>query len=206
MTFNIVNDLLQGPVEHIKSPHKSAGRNVCDFVIIHYTGSHGDAASSNKWSQDPASKVSWHITIDRSGKVTQINDFRTVAWHAGQSSWKAKQTGKSYTNMNTWSIGIELANAGVLTQKDGKWLSPYKVVIPNDRVYVDRMGRGWEMFAPEQIRMAYEIALLCAQRYNCVDILGHNEISPDRKVDPGAAFPLADLKNKLYAQSWYKYK
>lgn len=206
MKFFIENNILKGPVNRITSPHKSSGNNVCDFVIIHYTGSHGNAASSNKWTQDPTSKVSWHVTIDRDGSVTQVNDFRTIAWHAGQSEWYAKQNKRQYKNMNSFSIGIELANAGLLTKKDGKWVNPYNAVIADSNVFIDSTGKAWEKFTQAQIDAAFEIALACAQRYNCVDILGHSEISPGRKVDPGSAFPLKELKNKLYAQPWYKFK
>lgn len=206
MKYTIEGNILKGAVNRINTPHKSAGSNVCDFVIMHYTGSHGNAASSNKWTQDPASKVSWHITIDRDGSVTQVNDFRTITWHAGQSEWYAKQNKRQYKNMNGFSIGIELANAGLLTKKDSKWVNPYNAVIANDNVFIDAQGRGWEEFPKPQLDAAFEIALLCAMRYNCVDILGHSEISPGRKIDPGSAFPLMDLKRKLYAQSWYKFK
>lgn len=206
MNYYIEGNILKGKVNRIVSPHKSAGNNVCDFVVMHYTGSHGNAESSNKWTQDPTSKVSWHITIDRDGSVTQVNDFRTICWHAGQSEWLAKQNNRQYKNMNGYSIGIELANAGLLTRKDGKWKNPYNVVISDANVFVDGQGRGWEKFPDVQLKTAFEVALVCAQRYNCVDILGHSEISPGRKVDPGSAFPLNTLKQTLYSQSWYKFK
>lgn len=204
--YQISNDLLVDPsIQRAYSPHKSSGRNVCDFVIMHYTGSHGTASSSNAWAKDPRSKVSWHIIIDRDGTVYQMCNFREIGWHAGDSAWYAKQVNRQYKYMNQYSIGIEIANAGLLTYKNGAYYNPYGVVIPRDRVIVTPDNKAWEKFTDIQIQKSYEVALSCAQKYNCVDILGHNEISPGRKIDPGEAYPLRDLKQKLYSQPWYKF-
>ena len=196
-------------IEQIKSPHFSKGKNICDFVIIHYTGSYGDFNSSNSWASNPDSKVSWHLTISREGEVTQIHDFRTIAWHAGKSDWYAEANDRDYGSMNKYSIGIELANAGKLMIIEEDYGSSYYTasgeLVPDAEVFIDENGEAWEMFTVEQIDVARDVALTLAKRYSCVDILGHSDIAPDRKIDPGSAFPLEELKEELREQEWYRH-
>lgn len=194
-------------VTSFESPHKNATRNICDFVIIHYTGSHGTYKSSTDWAADPKSKVSWHLTVGRKGEINQhIDGFRTVLWHAGQSEWNATNVGKLYKSLNRYSIGIEIANAGKLTQNEkGKWVSTYGKVFTDDNVFIADDGTGWEKFTNEQIETVCAVALVLAEEYNCVDILGHNEISPGRKIDPGPAFPLLKLREELHKRDFYKF-
>jgi len=190
------------------SPHKNVSRNICDFVIMHYTGSHGTYKSSTTWAGDPNSKVSWHLTIGRNGEVNQhIDGLRSVLWHAGKSSWEAKNTGKTYNSLNRYSIGIEMANAGKLTKNDkGRWVNPYGKLVQDANVFIHEDGTGWEKFTDVQIGTACSIALLLAEEYSCVDILGHEDIAPGRKIDPGPAFPLQKLKDDLRKQAFYKFK
>lgn len=209
--FTVENDMLLKDGKKVPgntSPHISSGRNICDFVVMHYTGSHGDFNSSINWSRDPKSKVSWHITIGRKGEVKQnTHGFRAILWHAGRSAWYSKETEKEYKNLNKFSVGIEMANTGKLTWNSSKqkYISAYKAEYEADDVYVDQHGQAWEKYDLEQIKAAKQVALAIAKAYKCVDILGHNEIAPGRKADPGAAFPLADLKDELRSQEWYEF-
>lgn len=202
--MEIIYDRLSN-IEFYQSPNISNGRNICDFIIIHYTGSYVGIKGDINTALNPESRVSWHLTIGRDGSIKQTANFRQIAWHAGKSFWNAKQVNRTYTNLNKYSIGIELDNAGLLTKKDNKFYTAYGQEVPLSNVFMDTTNNTWELFSENQINLCNEIALKLAKHYNCVDILGHNEIAPDRKVDPGSAFPLQDLKEKLYAQSWYKW-
>lgn len=199
-------DLLQNghtTINQAQTTHISSGHNICDFVIIHYTASHGSGLSSTAWAGHPESKVSWHITIDRNGSVIQLADFRKICWHAGESSWYAPNNGRDYKEMNKFSVGIELANAGILERDSNVFQTEYGAKIPSTNVLMGPEGNYWEQYSHRQITTAYDIALAISKKYNCLDILGHNQIAPARKIDPGPFFPLQDLRHKLREQDWY---
>ena len=75
------------------------------FVIIHYTGMQSEIESIKRL-KNPKSKVSCHYLINRKGKIVKMVKDLNIAWHAGKSKWK------KYTNINDYSIGIELENKG----------------------------------------------------------------------------------------------
>ena len=75
------------------------------FVIIHYTGMQSEIESINRL-KNPTSKVSCHYLINRKGQVIQMVNDNKIAWHAGKSKWK------KISNLNPYSIGIELVNKG----------------------------------------------------------------------------------------------
>lgn len=209
-TFTVTDDFLHmngKKVTTFNTPHKSSGHNICDFVVIHYTGSHGTFSSSSRWSGDPKSKVSWHITIGRDGSINQSeHGFRAVLWHAGRSEWHAKQNNRTYKSLNKYSIGIEVSNAGKLSKVQDYYVNPYGHKYAKNEVFIDSDGVAWEKFTPEQIKKVEQVALALAKEYNCVDIVGHEDIAPGRKIDPGPAFPLERLQDKLYKKPWYKFK
>ena len=174
-------------------------RNICDFVVLHYTGSHGTYESSNNWAIDPRSKVSWHVTIGRSGEVIQLLDFRTVAWHCGKSEWYSEVTDKHYRSLNRWGIGIEFANTGLLSRTSGGFCRHGTTDVLYDLNERDKLFRGpeghwWEMFTESQLRIGADIVKMLLDEYECIEVLGHSEIAPKRKIDPGPAFPLQEFK------------
>ena len=75
------------------------------FVIMHYTGMQSEIESIYRL-KDPKFKVSSHYLINRKGEVTQMVLDHKIAWHAGKSRWK------QFSNLNKYSIGIELVNKG----------------------------------------------------------------------------------------------
>lgn len=87
-----------------------------DTIVVHYTGG-GDARSSALYLADPATKASAHVVIARDGQVFQLVPFNVRAWHAGVSALEGR------TNVNAFSFGIELANAGRLTRRDDRWFT-----------------------------------------------------------------------------------
>lgn len=189
MTLNVVNDWLyinNQPVQTIESPVKkySTGKNSCDFVIMHYTAS-TNARSAHNTFQNPDTQVSWHITVDRDGNVYQLYDFRKVCWHAGKSGWRIG--GKVFDGMNKSSIGIELVNAGPLSYINGTYKTWSGQTVPNIDTFTDVNGNTWQKYTEAQLAAAGTIALFLAKEYDCADILGHEEISPGRKQDPGPA-------------------
>jgi len=113
-----------------------------------------------------SSKVSCHYLINRSGKVFRLVQDKNIAWHAGKSMW-----GK-YKNLNKNSIGIELVNKG--------------------------HRYGYQAFTRIQIKRLVELCKYLKRKYKIKNklILGHSDIAPLRKADPGEKFPWGYLSSK----------
>ena len=122
---------------------------------------------------DKKAKVSCHYLIDRKGKILQMVDENKVAWHAGKSKWK------NFKNLNDNSIGIELVNKG--------------------------HEFGYEKFTITQIKKLIKLCSLLKRKYKIKNsnILGHSDIAPLRKKDPGEKFPWEKL-NKMKLGIWHK--
>ena len=118
--------------------------------------------------QDPKSKVSSHYLIKRNGEIINLVPDLFEAWHAGVSSWK------HFKFLNKNSIGIEITNPG--------------------------HQHGYKKFSKKQIFSLQKLLNILVKRYKIKKkyILGHSDISPGRKKDPGEKFPWEMLaKNKL---------
>tara|TARA_A100000164_G_C21668135_1_gene658243 strand:+ start:41 stop:763 length:723 start_codon:yes stop_codon:yes gene_type:complete len=128
---------------------------------------------SIKRLKNPESKVSCHYIISRKGRIIQIVQDRKVAWHAGRSKWK------KFTNLNKNSIGIELVNKG------------YEF--------------GYQNYTKEQIKSLIELCKNLKKKYSIKkeNFLGHSDIAPLRKTDPGEKFPWKKLSNHKLG-NWYK--
>ena len=128
---------------------------------------------SIKRLKDKKSKVSAHYIINRKGSIKQIVPDNKIAWHAGKSKWK------NYINLNENSIGIELVNKG--------------------------HEFGYENFPKKQIKSLISICRKLKKKYNIKreNFLGHSDIAPLRKIDPGEKFPWKKL-SRFEIGMWYK--
>ena len=118
--------------------------------------------------QDPKSKVSSHYYVKKNGNVINLVPDLYEAWHAGKSRWK------NFRSLNKNSIGIEITNPG----------HEYR----------------YKSFSSKQITSLKKLLKYLIKKYkiNYKYILGHSDISPDRKKDPGEKFPWRELaQNKL---------
>jgi N-acetylmuramoyl-L-alanine amidase len=115
---------------------------------------------------DPGSKVSSHFVINQSGKIYRLVEDDKIAWHAGKSCW-----GK-YKNLNKNSIGIELVNKG--------------------------HDFGYTYFAKKQLLSLTKVCKNLIKKYKIKkkNIIGHSDIAPLRKNDPGEKFPWEELADK----------
>ncbi len=180
-------------VPYKESPHHG-GLVIPKYLIMHFTSGRS-AQSSVDWFLDPEAKASAHVVIGRDGKITQCVPFNRVAWHAGKSKWEGLE------GMNQYSLGIELDNAGKLEKKGGHWTAWFGGQVPDDQVMVathknEKDEAGWVIYTPEQLAAAAELAALLVQEYGLKDVLGHEDISPGRKNDPGPAFPMASFRSR----------
>ena len=115
---------------------------------------------------NPKSKVSSHFVIGQNGKVYRLLKDEQIAWHAGKSCW-----GK-FKNLNKNSIGIELVNKG--------------------------HRFGYKNFRKKQLLSLIKICKILIKKYkiNRRNIVGHSDIAPLRKIDPGERFPWQNLASK----------
>ena len=169
---------------------------VPEFLIIHYTAGRS-AEESIQWFERKDSRASAHLVIARDGGVTQQVPFNRVAWHAGQSRWMGQ------TGLNRCSLGIELDNAGRLARQGLRWRAWFgneyddNDVIEAFHKHETTHKSGWHAFTAKQIETALEVATLLVSKYSLKDVVGHDDISPGRKSDPGPAFPLGSFRSKV---------
>jgi len=149
--------------------------------------------------------ASAHLVIGKKGEIWQLAPFNYKTWHAGTSFYNGR---KSY---NSFAIGIEIDNIGWLESYDnGKYYSrpellnlrnPVKIlpeqVVKKKHKNPNVTKEYWEKFTPEQIETVKEICDLISRNYTIKEVLGHDEIAPDRKQDPGPDFPIEWLRNYI---------
>ena len=132
------------------------------FLVLHYTVANTPASIKILTEKEVSSH--YLLTDEATPKIYRLVDENRAAWHAGNSSWK------NYTQLNNSSIGIEIVNAGWKDTPTGRVYAPFPQVqvdalIPLVKDIVQRHG-----IAPE-------------------NVLGHSDIAPLRKQDPGPQFP-----------------
>ena len=139
-----------------------------DSIILHYTGLREDAldawtadpfGEALRWMLNPVSQVSSHYIIGAGGRIVQLVPEAMRAWHAGRGSWK------DCCDLNSCSIGIEIANTG--------------------------HAGGLPPYPQPQIDAVIALCKAIIARYAIMPerILAHSDIAPDRKADPGEHFP-----------------
>ena len=108
---------------------------------------------------DPKSKVSSHFVIGQNGKIYRLVQDNHIAWHSGKSCWS------KYKNLNKNSIGIELVNKG--------------------------HRFNYTNFKKKQLKSLIQICKILIKKYKIKkrNIIGHSDVAPLRKIDPGEKFP-----------------
>ena len=196
---DIKNNKLTGTAVSFKASPNKSGRfapSLPDTVVIHFTA--GASLNSSVTSLcNPASKASAHVVVGRDGTLVQLVPFNEIAWHAGASTLGAR------TGMNKYSIGVEIDNAGRLTQTAaGDFLTWFgRRIQKKDAIQGihrnETLPTWWHAYTQPQIDAVFEVCALLIRRYGIHTIVGHEEISPGRKTDPGPAFPLDRLRDRL---------
>ncbi|TVV71597.1 N-acetylmuramoyl-L-alanine amidase [Sphingomonas solaris] len=117
-----------------------------------------DAASAIDWLVNPVSKVSSHYVVSEDGQVLRLVDEEKRAWHAGRSLWRG------ITDVNSASVGIEIVNPG------HEW--------------------GYRPFPEEQMAALMPLVAGIVARHGIApaNVVGHSDVAPARKVDPGELF------------------
>lgn len=176
-----------------RSPNQSSGRMEPRFLVMHYTAG-ASAESSIAWLTNPDAKASAHLVIGRDGSITQLVNFDRKAWHAGRSHWR------DVSGLNGHSIGIELDNPGLLQGAPGKWRTAWGRPVADSEVIeaprpFDGQLLAWHSYTELQLEAAKEAAMALVRHYGLEEIVGHEDIAPGRKNDPGPAFPMTSFRN-----------
>jgi N-acetylmuramoyl-L-alanine amidase len=178
-------------VLYCDTPNKSSGINKLKYLVIHYTASNSFINCIRRF-QDKQSKVSAHFLIGRNGELHQFGKCTDILWHAGQSEWNGLKS------LNAHSIGIEQINWGILTEKKGRFYAYTGKEVPVDEVYTDEKGRHWQTYTYEQLSTLYDLVTALVRAYQSIECaLGHSEVSPGRKSDPGEAFDMKALNQHI---------
>lgn len=200
--MKIVNHLLAdaGPGYSFRRTPNFGGQIKPSLIVIHYTGA-ASAAGAVNWLCNPVAKASAHLVIAEDGTITQLAPFNVKTWHAGISSWGKK------SNCNDFAIGIELANPGQLQEvASGKFVTRLeRKPVPAERVTIARHKNGggkvpWALFDPRQIAAAEDVSRQLVASYGIKEIVGHDDIAPGRKTDPGPAFPMAAFTSRVFGR------
>ena len=196
------NSLLSGDrITHLDCPKNKVkfANGLPDTIVIHYTAGRSAESSARYLCRDDV-KASAHIVIGRSGEIYQLVPFDTIAWHAGVSAYGGR------TGLNKYSIGIELDNAGVLKKVGNEYQAWFGTKYPvNEVLYATHRNetapRYWQTYTDKQISTCRTVCELLIAKFNIKDIVGHEEIAPGRKQDPGPAFPLDKFREQLLLQN-----
>ncbi|MCQ8211389.1 N-acetylmuramoyl-L-alanine amidase [Cetobacterium somerae] len=161
------------------------------FVILHYTALN-DARSITALTKN---NVSSHylVTQERYDPVYSLVPDTKRAWHAGTSSFDG------YKNLNDNSVGIEISNLGYSSASKQKMTNLKEGVIDTT------------MFYPYNDAQIFKIGMLLKEltvkyKINPKYILGHSDIAPTRKFDPGPKFPWKHLHDRYGVGAWFEAK
>ena len=184
--------------------YDSSDRNPAPkYIIMHFTtGTKMESTISH--FKNSSAGVSTHLLIGRDGRVTQFLPFDRIAYHCGYSWWERQ------SNLNAFSIGIELDNAGMLRKgKDGTW-KMRSVFIPNENVQQavhwkqfrandPKRYPAWEKYTDVQLQVALNIVKALVKRYDSIkEILGHDDVNIRNRYDPGPLFPMKEFRKALF--------
>jgi N-acetylmuramoyl-L-alanine amidase len=134
-----------------------------DMIVLHYTGC-PSAESAELWMCSPESQVSAHYLVEEDGAIVQLVAEGARAWHAGAAHWAGED------DVNSRSIGIEIQNEGHACGAPPPY--PEAQLAAVEALVADIARRRG--IAPERV-------------------VGHSDVAPARKADPGEHFPWARL-------------
>lgn len=142
--------------------YQSAGQDSrVQFIVLHYTSSDLPRSLYLLTKEEVSSH---YLIAEQPATIYRLVDENRRAWHAGNSQWNGR------TWLNSSSIGIEMVNQG----------------------YTDTAeGRVWQPWSEQQIDALVLLLKDIMQRHGLTaeHVIGHSDIAPQRKVDPGPAFP-----------------
>lgn len=158
--------MIKPPIQR-PSPNHDERTLPISLLVLHYTGMESGEAALERLT-DADAKVSAHYLVEEDGRVLQLVEEDRRAWHAGVGEWNG------ITNVNSASIGIEIVNGGHN--------------VPND-------DGSLPEFPDAQIDAVIALSKGILSRHAIAPrgVIGHSDLAPARKDDPGEAFPWSRL-------------
>ena len=167
------------------------------LLVLHYTVSWPAKAVIAGFARKE-SKASAHLVLDLDGMFTQMVPFDRSAWHAGKSAWNGKP------GCNGYAVGIEIVNPGPLFRDPGTtsvvrdvnkriWIAskPREITPPDG---FPAHWRLWAEYTEAQLVALESVCREIVREYGIREIVGHSDVSPGRKFDPGPAFPMDRIR------------
>ena len=161
--------MLKAKLDIIETPSPNFDERTLpvSLLVLHYTGMESGAEALERMC-DSAAKVSAHYMVEEDGRIYRLVGEDKRAWHAGVSEWAGE------SNINSASIGIEIVNGGHDWPLPSGGLPPYPDVQINAVIALCK-----------DIMSRHDIP--------AANVLGHSDIAPARKIDPGEHFPWQGL-------------
>lgn len=146
-------------IEERASPNHNERRGRPLDLLVLHYTGMTSAAAALERLCDPAAEVSAHYLVEEDGRVWRLVPDERRAWHAGRAYWAGE------SDVNARSIGVEIVNPG--------------------------HEFGYRDFPPEQIEAVFELCLGLLRRHRipAARVVGHSDVAPLRKQDPGERFP-----------------
>ena len=168
--------MTQTQLEFIEAPSPNFDARTAppDVLVLHYTGMPTGADALERLRDPKAPRVSSHYMVEEDGRIFRLVPEERGAWHAGASYWKGER------NINGISIGIEIVNPG--------------------------HEFGYRPFPDAQVAAVISLITDIRSRWQIPDdrIVGHADVAPGRKDDPGELFPwkrIAQAGHGLWAEA-----
>lgn len=147
-------------------------------IVLHYTASSTMSSAERQLTQKDQTYVSAHALIDKTGEIHQLVRFDYIAYHAGESRWKGLY------GVNAYMLGIELVNPGYV---DKKQVAGWPVELRQHKN--GGPTRAWYAYPDAQVQACAELCKALKAHYpSIVEVIGHDDVAPARKVDPGPAW------------------
>ena len=146
------------------SPNHDRRKAPVDILVMHYTGMRDGLSALHRLCDPGPPRVSAHYVVFEDGEIVQCVAEDRRAWHAGAGSWQGRE------DLNSRSIGIEVVNPG--------------------------HEFGYRPFPDEQIAALIPLVSDIKERHGVSrgNVVGHSDVAPGRKTDPGPAFDWARLR------------
>lgn len=161
---------LHGAMDFIERPSPNFDQRTLPVsIIVLHYTGMPDAAAALDRLTSPHAKLSAHYLVDEDGSVYRLVDEGHRAWHAGKSRWRG------ISDVNSASVGIEIVNPG--------------------------HEFGYRLFPDEQVAALIPLVAAIKERHGIGrgNVVGHSDIAPARKEDPGELFPWEALARRRLA-------
>lgn len=169
-----------------------------EAVVLHYTASQSPGGTRNWLTRGDEYYVSAHFIVERDGDIWQLAPLEDRTFHAGGRTSKLFGRG----NVNGRTIGIEMMNVGPLKREAGRFVTWSGKRFRHAGMCAEHSrSHYWEAYAMPLVESVLELAKGLIHEYPVLSDpdrwVGHEDVDPTRKTDPGPAFPWKLLRDEI---------